>query len=781
MLKKILIILSIICTIFIGITVVKAAVGDPVIEPFGLVKVVHTNGSWTMYSPKANTDFARGNALLTAVNAAVDQDSVFICNAVYDVGSAQTNFLDLSKSSGTGSVDLHGCSEQNTIVKGYPLQATGALISIGASSTVTDLEAWNYGTTSIRIPIGRFQPTFDITGFRLHNIITKSISDGFYLVQNSSQIFSGIISNLDCTSNWDCNKIDDAPGSNITYYGARNVVIASSTVSNSNTSMILTGGGTVNLYDFDTNTQATTTARSILCSQSIPNVSTINYYSGKVITSTSRLGTGATVTDLAQSGAFCTLNVSPNVIYNNASTTGTITRIPLWGGDIADVASKIGIGTSSPWALLSVNATTTNNGIPLFAVATTTGSATTTAFIVDSNGNAGIGTTSPASQLGIAGSWFTTATSTGMNGINLTSGCFSISNTCVSGTPAGSNTQVQYNNSGVFGASSNLTFNSGTNLLTTVNASTTDFSSSNFIGLGTVGGNDQIQFVPSYQGDGFPHIQFFITAGSPRSGFIDGFNVMQTLPGSRWSFEDHGGFTQNQYFQSAQWGNSGNQPLKPFMELSGEQGQVLIGTSTCSNSCTNTAMDAFLEILNPVWSANNRVGNTVLKSHKDFFEFASSTGATDGTVNDILVGTNGGLIGIGTSTPYATLSVQSGSNTGDAFAVATSSGKTVFGIDNDGHKFSSGPAPIVSSCGTGSPTIVGDDQGGTITTGTGATSCTITFSKAYRNTPYVTYIGDNSIVITSSVTTLDTTHAVISVSGAGLTGGLIWYGFGYHQ
>ncbi len=36
-------------------------------------------------------------------------------------------------------------------------------------------------------------------------------------------------------------------------------------------------------------------------------------------------------------------------------------------------------------------------------------------------------------------------------------------------TPEGANTQVQYNNSGIMGASANLTFNSGTNTLTATN------------------------------------------------------------------------------------------------------------------------------------------------------------------------------------------------------------------------------------------------------------------------------------------------------------------------
>lgn len=43
-----------------------------------------------------------------------------------------------------------------------------------------------------------------------------------------------------------------------------------------------------------------------------------------------------------------------------------------------------------------------------------------------------------------------------------------------------------------------------------------------------------------------------------------------------------------------------------------------------------------------------------------------------------------------------------------------------------------GSAPTLSTCGT-SPTITGTDSGGTVTTGTGATACTVTFSAAFPN------------------------------------------------
>lgn len=58
----------------------------------------------------------------------------------------------------------------------------------------------------------------------------------------------------------------------------------------------------------------------------------------------------------------------------------------------------------------------------------------------------------------------------GTNGqVITTDGAGTLSFSTVSATPAGSNTQVQFNNAGSFGASSNFTFNSATNTLSAAN------------------------------------------------------------------------------------------------------------------------------------------------------------------------------------------------------------------------------------------------------------------------------------------------------------------------
>lgn len=107
-----------------------------------------------------------------------------------------------------------------------------------------------------------------------------------------------------------------------------------------------------------------------------------------------------------------------------------------------------------------------------------------------------------------------------------------------------------------------------------------------------------------------------------------------------------------------------------------------------------------------------------------------------------LTGTGAPFWGIGTSSPFAILSVvnTSGSPT-PLFAVASSTltgaSMPVFEIDSNGHQVTSGPPPVISSCGT-SPTVVGNDSAGIISTSGTVTSCTMTFATAYKTTPSCT-------------------------------------------
>jgi lysophospholipase L1-like esterase len=73
------------------------------------------------------------------------------------------------------------------------------------------------------------------------------------------------------------------------------------------------------------------------------------------------------------------------------------------GTGASSFAGKVGIGTTTPWAQVSVGGASGANA-PLFVISTSTASATSTALLVDGNGRFGLATTTPWRSLAVAGS-----------------------------------------------------------------------------------------------------------------------------------------------------------------------------------------------------------------------------------------------------------------------------------------------------------------------------------------------------------------------------------------
>lgn len=128
------------------------------------------------------------------------------------------------------------------------------------------------------------------------------------------------------------------------------------------------------------------------------------------------------------------------------------------------VVANDSAGSSDHWRTLEVTGTTT---ITLSDAATMGAGYIVTVY------NAGVGTVTIARQTGtdtIDGSAANTTVAAGKAKTFLVdaavTGYITLSNTGAITPPAGSNTQVQYNNSGVFGASADLTYTSGTNTTT---------------------------------------------------------------------------------------------------------------------------------------------------------------------------------------------------------------------------------------------------------------------------------------------------------------------------
>lgn len=85
------------------------------------------------------------------------------------------------------------------------------------------------------------------------------------------------------------------------------------------------------------------------------------------------------------------------ILTRNAGTVGEVMRVT--------GAGRVGIGTTTPFSLLSiVNSATTANNIPLLTVASTTaGTSTSTLMVILPSGNVGIGTSSPPQKFTVSG------------------------------------------------------------------------------------------------------------------------------------------------------------------------------------------------------------------------------------------------------------------------------------------------------------------------------------------------------------------------------------------
>lgn len=139
---------------------------------------------------------------------------------------------------------------------------------------------------------------------------------------------------------------------------------------------------------------------------------------------------------------------------------------------------------------------------------------------------------------------------------------------------------------------------------------------------------------------------------------------------------------------------------------------------------------------------------------------------------------NTGAIGVGTTSPWATLSVSTTSQQSallPLFAIASTTNATVFKVNGGGHIQTGGATPTVSSCGT-DPSISGNDTSGTITVGTGVvTACTMTFAAPRSNTPRVVgVVTGGGLNITGGYSAKSTTAVTFSFA-ATVAGGTFDY------
>lgn len=146
---------------------------------------------------------------------------------------------------------------------------------------------------------------------------------------------------------------------------------------------------------------STNTGRGALVGLDLHNDSTTQGSYSPMITF-SRQATGFNSAYAAILGQETAQGVNPNwlagdLVFATALASATLDETMRLTG-----AGRLGIGTTSPYAKLSITALSSNTA-PLFIISTSTASATSTAFYISANGLVGIGTSSPLSILTVSG------------------------------------------------------------------------------------------------------------------------------------------------------------------------------------------------------------------------------------------------------------------------------------------------------------------------------------------------------------------------------------------
>ncbi len=412
---------------------------------------------------------------------------------------------------------------------------------------------------------------------------------------------------------------------------------------------------------------------------------------------------------------FFTVNSGSNHWSWNAGgdlqTIGTNERMRLEA-----VSGELGVGDTDPDFQIEV--------VDDFAVSSTP-NADGDRFIVNSSGNVGIGTTSPYAKLSVAGQvvagYFTatsTATSTFANGINISSGCFAINGTCVGGGSGsgtvGSGTAGQfpyYASSGTtLTATSSININPTTGNIA-IGKAADSIPKLDILGQLYVKNTDQSFFDVDafYTGNatftGSP-VQVNATGSGGKTLFGQWWTVLNsgdinsgaaTIVGDRTTVE-----SQSDIGKGSDSGTTQNLigkyidffVLDEFDEYEGTWNMVGIyapppdvtaSLLTQNSLSLYSGDDSMIASNKKLYFEGSYNGSTLTKGDT-YINYNS----TAGSLNVVENGTNSitsksGNVGIGTTSPFARLSVTgAGTGTGTTFQVADSSNVPKFTLLDNG-------------------------------------------------------------------------------------------------
>lgn len=690
-----------------------------------------------------------------------------------------TPWGDLSVSGNTGIINANGLGSNPIFVVGSSTNATYFMVTspgkvgIGTTSPGTLFSLGNTGASTINIDptaTSTFGSGINInTGcFAIANIClstgggggTVTAVTGSYPIVSSGGTAPNITySGLATTSPWTNGQVAEVTSNNqvssvatSSFANGTNI-----TVTNGSTAYVLGAQPTINISGVIGIANGGTNTGTIGASSTVAlsNGTALNY----IATSSLGLQTALTLTTSGTSGASTlsalgVLNI-PQYSGGGAANTNMFASSSQANSIYANTGQQVGIGSSTPWANLSVGGGS-GSTIPLFAVGTSSaGLATTTPFQVMSNGNTNVlgflavGPNSVGSNIQINGQKNDTAL------LGLTAGATSncqlifapstdsIPRWCVRLSSTNGDLDFDYRNSGS---------SVPTNAITMARAT-------GYIGIGST--------TPEYP----LSVEGISSLGNQaRAGF---FSATSTLTASTFPYA-------STTMLSAITASTTNLVIGQFGSTQCLQVSSL-GVVTGTGSTCSSGGSAY-----PFGLAGNAT-STLTQFNGGLTAYASSTigngGATAGlTINGTATTSGNAIIATTSATALvvqdnyktADLTVNTASTTGpilDVQATTSTAANLVhlFQIDQYGHltASSTGATPTISSCGTGNPvlTVTSNDVTGDVTTGTSATACTITYGTAYLVTPEV-FISDSNTSAVIDISARSTTGFTVSIASA---------------
>lgn len=433
-------------------------------------------------------------------------------------------------------------------------------------------------------------------------------------------------------------------------------------------------------------------------------------------------------------------------VSNNASTT----NVRVWDNGTVYLRGNVGVGSTTPATLLSVGtsnginfttATTTFNStgginivsgcysvlsvcIPSNATSTNFWYANGTAIYNANSGKVGIGTRSPNGQLTVVtptDNIFTDPANTGSSALSFYAGTGAVTDMGLflgvsTSTSVGNYSYIQSVKAGTNFFPLLLNANSGK-----VNVGTSSIQTSNQELFVSAPDNNTSVTFSTVSGVGITNTgQTNNNTSAVQFNTTDslGSTVNTTAIKSRNESHTSGSVTASMFFNTI---NSGTESEKMRLTAAGNFG---IGTTTPGTALgVQGNMVAAGFINSSTFSATSTTATSTV----------STGGFTVGT-SQFVVQQSSGNIGIGTTSPFARLSVSTTAQAAAStflFQIASTTAANLFLVDANGHIQGGGSLPTVSSCGT-SPSVAAwsSDTRGEITIGGGVvTTCTIVFSS----------------------------------------------------